>query len=246
MVLSINSPDDIVCPGDFLGSTIDYSVGTNTHLIENTQIVSLIVGLKQIETIKESDPLDPSTKVISSTISVVPLVNYLSPELPTVGQIVTCRVRSITPQFAKVQILTVHSSDGEKLINDSCSGIIRQRDIQSFDIDNASISRSFRPMDLVRAIVISSSDSKNYSLSTAQNDSLGVLAAYSSSAPNVKMIPIDWEHFQCPITGVKETRKVAKRINTMNPNNQQSSNDATTTTNQVDKGENAKMEKSND
>ena len=47
----------------------------------------------------------------------------------------------------------------------------------------------------------------NYYLSTARNE-LGVIMA-KSEAGNT-MVPISWKEFQDPVTGERESRKVAK------------------------------------
>lgn len=61
--------------------------------------------------------------------------------------------------------------------------------------------------DIVRASVISLGDQQNYYLSTASNR-LGVLVA-TSEAGNV-MFPVSWRECEDPVTGQRESRKVAK------------------------------------
>ena len=56
-------------------------------------------------------------------------------------------------------------------------------------------------------IQISLGDQSNYYLSTAKNE-LGVIMA-KSEAGNT-MFPISWKEFKDPVTGLKESRKVAK------------------------------------
>ncbi|CAB1344352.1 unnamed protein product, partial [Coregonus sp. 'balchen'] len=71
--------------------------------------------------------------------------------LPDVGAIVTCKVTSINPRFAKVHILYVETY------------------------------KSFRPGDIVLAKVISLGDvQSNYLLTTAENE-LGVVVAHSEA-----------------------------------------------------------------
>jgi exosome complex component CSL4 len=55
--------------------------------------------------------------------------------------------------------------------------------------------------------VISLGDTNSYFLSTAENE-LGAVIAHSEKG--AKMIPISWNEMQCPITMLKEYRKVAK------------------------------------
>lgn len=56
-------------------------------------------------------------------------------------------------------------------------------------------------------VQISLGDQSNYYLSTARNE-LGVIMA-RSEAGNA-MVPISWKEFRDPITGERESRKVAK------------------------------------
>ena len=56
-------------------------------------------------------------------------------------------------------------------------------------------------------IQISLGDQSNYYLTTAKNE-LGVIMA-KSEAGNT-MVPISWREFKDPVTGLTESRKVAK------------------------------------
>ena len=60
-------------------------------------------------------------------------------------------------------------------------------------------------MILVR--VISLGDMNSYFLSSAENE-LGVVIAYSEAGH--RMLPVSWNEMQCPVTMLKEYRKVAK------------------------------------
>jgi exosome complex RNA-binding protein Csl4 len=71
----------------------------------------------------------------------------------------------------------------------------------------------YRPGDIVRAVVISLGDARSYYLSTARTD-LGVVSARGRA--DKPMVPLSWELMQCPVTRVKEYRKVAK----IDPNEQ--------------------------
>ena len=56
-------------------------------------------------------------------------------------------------------------------------------------------------------VQISLGDQSNYYLSTARNE-LGVIMA-KSEAGNT-MVPVSWKEFRDPVTGERESRKVAK------------------------------------
>ncbi|EGV63033.1 exosome 3'-_5 exonuclease subunit ski4 (Csl4) [Yamadazyma tenuis] len=96
-------------------------------------------------------------------------------------------------------------------LGESFKGVIRSQDVRSTDRDKVKIIESFKPGDIVRALIISLGDGSNYYLSTARND-LGVIYAKSENGAGDSMFPIDWEHMVCPKTGVVEKRKCAKPI----------------------------------
>ena len=54
---------------------------------------------------------------------------------------------------------------------------------------------------------ISLGDQSNYYLSTASNE-LGVIMATSEAGND--MVPVTWKEFKDPVTGLAESRKVAK------------------------------------
>jgi exosome complex component CSL4 len=70
------------------------------------------------------------------------------------------------------------------------------------------IEHAFRPGDLVLARVLSLGDTRRYILGTAEPH-LGVLYAKCATSGQA-MIPLSWQEMQCPVTGTKEFRHVAK------------------------------------
>lgn len=94
-------------------------------------------------------------------------------------------------------------------IGENFKGIIRSQDVRSTDRDKVKIIESFKPGDIVRAIIISLGDGSNYYLSTARND-LGVLFAKSENGAGDLMLPIDWQTMMDPRSGLLEKRKCAK------------------------------------
>ncbi|ERN16664.1 hypothetical protein AMTR_s00051p00167860 [Amborella trichopoda] len=96
---------------------------------------------------------------------------------------------------------------GSKSVREKFTGMIRQQDVRATEIDKVDMHLSFRPGDIVRAMVLSLGDARAYYLSTAKNE-LGVVSA--QSAAGATMIPISWIEMQCPQTGQIEQRKVAK------------------------------------
>lgn len=113
-------------------------------------------------------------------------------------------------------------------------GLIRVQDVRATEKDKVRIVESFRPGDVVRAVVvrcfpslspvvffqdtttkitadartqISLGDQSSYYLSTASN-ALGVVMATSEAGND--MVPVSWREFRDPVTGAVEVRKVAK------------------------------------
>eukprot|EP00039_Didymoeca_costata_P020036 m.339810 g.339810 ORF g.339810 m.339810 type:complete len:193 (+) comp18978_c0_seq1:161-739(+) len=123
--------------------------------------------------------------------------------LPEVGAKVLCRVVSITPRHAKVEIILVE----EKPSSEKFRGLIRIQDIRETERDKVTIFKSFRPGDVVAAKIISLGDARSYYLSTAENH-LGVVWARSEKGGVLR--PVSWEEMECTKTGSKEYRKVAK------------------------------------
>lgn len=150
--------------------------------------------------------------------------------LPTVGNVVLCRVTRITPRQAVVAILVC----GDTVLEAEWQGVIRVQDVRATEKDRVKIYESFRPGDIVRASVvslfsslsffgmllvrkdvltkgwflqISLGDQANYYLSTASNE-LGVIMAVSEAGN--AMYPVSWKEYKDPETGVSESRKVAK------------------------------------
>lgn len=94
-------------------------------------------------------------------------------------------------------------------VGETFKGIIRSQDVRSTDRDKVRIVDSFRPGDLVKAVVLLLGDGSNYYLTTARND-LGVVFAKSEGGAGELMVAIDWETMVCEKTGVVEKRKCAK------------------------------------
>jgi exosome complex component CSL4 len=71
--------------------------------------------------------------------------------LPEVNSIVLCKVTRITPRQATVAIQVV----GETVLDGEWQGLIRVQDVRATEKDRVKIFESFRPGDVVRAIVVS-------------------------------------------------------------------------------------------
>ncbi|CAN2390695.1 rRNA processing, partial [Pristimantis euphronides] len=180
------------CPlGERLCSLEDCTPGHGTYC-KHGYIFSSLSGY----VVKKTDNgLKPLMSVVRDTSSHL---------LPDVGSVVTCKVTSINPRFAKVQIMYI----GTTALKNIFRGTIRKEDIRATEKDKVEVYKSFRPGDIVIAKVISLGDAQsNYLLTTAENE-LGVVVARSEAG--LTMVPISWCEMQCPKTHMKEPRKVAR------------------------------------
>uniref|UniRef100_A0A8C8BUH4 Exosome component 1 n=1 Tax=Oncorhynchus tshawytscha TaxID=74940 RepID=A0A8C8BUH4_ONCTS len=168
------SPMKLCVPGDRLCSTEDCMPGTGVYL-RHGYIYSSLAGYVLRK--NEGEEL-PVISVVRETEAQL---------LPDVGAIVTCKVTSINPRFAKVHILYVGSTP----LKDRFRGTIRKEDVRATEKDRISLG------DV----------QSNYLLTTAENE-LGVVVAHSEAG--AQMVPISWCEMQCPRTHAKEFRKVAR------------------------------------
>nr|POF13562.1 exosome complex component csl4 [Quercus suber] len=182
-------------PGQSLGPFSANDAGTGTH-IHASQLHASLGGQLLSR---------PSTSTNSKrpTVSVARLNGALVPET---GIVVLGKITRTNPRQATLSILAIGAA-GEHLAADAFPGLIRQQDIRATEIDKVKVAESFRVGDVVRAVVISLGDERSYYLSTAKNE-LGVVMAVSEHGN--QMVPVSWREFMDPVSGAKETRKVAK------------------------------------
>ncbi len=200
-----NSSDEFVVPGSLLGSAAEFSAGPGVHSVQGSLFASLVGNVRKFPLAAINSKASAAPALCISVVPAQPL-----PPVPQPGDLVTARVLKINSRQAICEIILINRRDENNsniFLPSPFPSIIRQRDIRAFEVDSIVVSDSFRPSDLVRALVLSLGDSKNYFLSTAANN-LGVILAYSHQS--VPMIPISWELMECPVTKVREKRKVAK------------------------------------
>ncbi|RDW94795.1 putative CSL4-core component of the 3`-5` exosome [Coleophoma crateriformis] len=209
----------VAVPGQLLGSTSKYIPGPGTHVHNSNLYASILGPVTATIPPKPAGPQKRLTKITPAAPAPLPTVSIdrnLSEAgpgkdgtiakaeiLPEVNSTVLCRVTRITPRQASVAILVV----GETVLDGEWQGLIRVQDVRATEKDKVKIFESFRPGDIVRAVVISLGDQANYYLSTASNH-LGVIMA-TSEAGNA-MYPVSWKEYKDPETGMSENRKVAK------------------------------------
>ena len=132
------------------------------------------------------------------------LLEIKSQIVPTVSNLVMCRVIKTTFSQAQAHILSVEG----RILKSAFLGIIRLQDIRKHEIEKIVIEECFQPGDIVQARVISLGDSKWFYLSTAEPE-LGVILAWDKGK---RLLPHSWEDMIDPETQVKFLRKVAKPL----------------------------------
>jgi exosome complex component CSL4 len=155
----------IAVPGQLLGSMTDYLPGPGIH-IHNTNLYASILGPisktqppKPVGPQKRLTKITPAAPVALPTISIERNISASNSQeggskaeiLPEVNSTVLCRVTRIAPRQATVAILVV----GDTVLDGEWQGLIRVQDVRATEKDKVKIFESFRPGDIVRAVVVS-------------------------------------------------------------------------------------------
>jgi exosome complex component CSL4 len=156
----------IAVPGQFLGQTTEYQPGPGTHIHDKKLYSSILGPITTTAPPKPAGPQKRLTKIIPAapaplpTISVVRDIAAASSKergskskaeiMPEVNSTVLCRVTRITPKQATVSILVV----GQTVLDGEWQGLIRVQDVRATEKDRVKIFESFRPGDIVRAVVV--------------------------------------------------------------------------------------------
>lgn len=178
-------------PGQRLCTSSDRFVGGRGTFAQQGHIYSTVSGRIRIERQQDKKTLVEVQRCAGTDI------------IPCAGNIVTAKVTSINPRFCKCAIVAIEDSE----LWEPFRGIIRKEDIRAYEKDKVEIHRSFRTGDIILARVVSIGDASSYFLTTAENE-LGVVVALSDAG--YPMTPISWTEMQCPVSYVKQPRKVAK------------------------------------
>ena len=160
----------------------------------------------------------PASTTTESNILTKRIVRVLSPRASTKngvalflepGDIVTARVIRTTSSWAKCSIHCI----GDHILKQPFTGLIRSDDIHDYGDNNrdkslaSSISRCFRPGDIILARVLAYGEQHQFLLTTASLELGVVIATNDWGEP---MIPISLSEVLCPRMYTKEPRKVAK------------------------------------
>ncbi|KAL6591355.1 hypothetical protein ACP70R_049858 [Stipagrostis hirtigluma subsp. patula] len=185
---------DVVTPGELLGNSLTLVAGQGSYA-DGRAVRASVTGRRRIV------PPPPGSDQ-RSTVEVVGHKAHSA--VPQPGSVVIARVTKVMAKMASADILCVDS----KAVKEKFTGLIRQQDVRATEIDKVDMYQSYRPGDIVRAMVpLSLGDARAYYLSTAKNE-LGVVSAQSIAGGT--LVPISWTEMQCDLTGQIEQRKVAK------------------------------------
>ncbi|MED6197837.1 hypothetical protein PIB30_060503 [Stylosanthes scabra] len=186
----------MVTPGEVLGRVSDVKPGRGAYAaVHNDTVYASLTGFCR------TMPPSPDSSDQRPTVEVTG--HKAHGPVPQPGSLVIARITKVMAKTASADIMCV----GPKSVREKFTGIIRQQDVRATEIDKVDMHLSFRPGDIVKALVLSLGDSRAYFLSTAKNE-LGVVSA--ESIAGATMVPVSWTEMQCPLTGQIENRKVAK------------------------------------
>ncbi|XP_065618806.1 uncharacterized protein LOC112038009 isoform X1 [Quercus suber] len=186
----------VVTPGEVLGKATQVRAGRGAYVAPHNNLVyASLTGFRRT--------LSPPPNSLDQRPTVEVTGHKAHGAVPEPGSVVIARVTRVTARVASADIMCV----GPKSVREKFTGSIRQQDVRATEIDKVDMHLSFRPGDIIRAVVLSLGDARAYYLSTAKNE-LGVVSA--ESAAGETMVPISWTEMQCPLTGQIEQRKVAK------------------------------------
>ena len=134
---------------------------------------------------------------------------------PQIGMVVIGRVTRVNrPSHALVDIVAIvpeakEGSTDQAIVPfpEPFSGTLRQNEIRPKSSLEVEIADCIRPGDVILARVHANGE-RDFILTTAEAE-LGVIQALCESS-GCEMTPTSWKEMQCPLTKVKEPRKVAK------------------------------------
>ena len=169
----------IVTPGELLSPSLEdiSCAGTGTY-IRNSALYSSVTG--KVCTSLQNGKHYYEVQSYHSTKDGDLLVG--------VGSVVLCRVSKV--QLNQV-MLDIFAVDDDKELRNIPKGVLRREDVRLNEVDSLIMGECFKPGDIVRAVVISLGDARQYYLSTAAAE-YGVRWALHSETGNI-MIPTSWK-----------------------------------------------------
>jgi exosome complex component CSL4 len=216
-----------VTPGDRLGSLRGVIPGVGTYA-RGGHVFASRVGRVLLDTDNQDmDDTATSKTTPMGVVSVLSSKAVATCQVLVKGQLVLCRVLRIMLQQVAVEIIAAAAPDASAATNGfqlqhKPEATIRREDVRQQGSSSSvaatasneiKLESCFRPGDWVLARIVSLGDARRYLISTAETE-LGVVRAVSSSVAAdhtyAMMRPISWNEMECPVTGRKESRKVAR------------------------------------
>ncbi|OEL29664.1 hypothetical protein BAE44_0009323 [Dichanthelium oligosanthes] len=133
---------DVVTPGELLGNSLTLVAGRGAYA-EGRSVRASVTGHPRIV------PPAPGSDEQRSTVEVVGHKAHVA--VPQPGSIVIARVTKVMARMASADIMCVDS----KAVKEKFTGLIRQQDVRATEIDKVDMYQSYRPGDIVRAVVVS-------------------------------------------------------------------------------------------
>ncbi|KAL6912353.1 hypothetical protein ACP4OV_001158 [Aristida adscensionis] len=131
---------DVVTPGELLGNSLTLAAGRGAYA-EGRAVRASVTGRRRIV------PPPPGSSDQRSTVEVVGHKAHSA--VPQPGSIVIARVTKVMARMASADIWCVDS----KAVKEKFTGMIRQQDVRATEIDKVDMYQSYRPGDIVRALV---------------------------------------------------------------------------------------------
>jgi len=229
-----------VTPGDRLGNILalrnkgTHLIAGNGTYIRHGHMYASITGQVMATTVQNDDGGNNSAEndgnnkwivSIQQTQQQKPQSAYAKASTsicPQVGSVILGRVtRVVRPSYAVVDIIAIVPSDNGQSNNkqqqqqpyiipfhEPFAGTLRQNEIRPQSAIELEISDCVRPGDVLLARIHALGGEKEYILSTAETE-LGVVKATCESS-GYDLVPVSYKEMECPVTKVKEGRKVAK------------------------------------
>ncbi|GJM87338.1 hypothetical protein PR202_ga03281 [Eleusine coracana subsp. coracana] len=133
---------DVVTPGELLGNSSSLEAGRGAYA-DGRSVRASVTGHRRIL------PPQPGSSDQRSTVEVVG--HKAHGAVPQPGSVVIARVTKVMARVASADIMCVDS----KAVKEKFTGMIRQQDVRATEIDKVDMYQSYRPGDIVRAMVVS-------------------------------------------------------------------------------------------
>jgi exosome complex component CSL4 len=157
--MEVVEENHFVIPGDVIGRCADYECGLGCYTSQGN-VIATLVGEVILDTISAT-----STSPSKERINVISTEQIQSKDaVIEIGDVVLARVLRLSVNQVSVEIISV----GDRILRVHSRAMIRREDIRLTELDSLVIHECFRPGDIVRAMVISLGDAKQYFLSTAE------------------------------------------------------------------------------